>query len=70
MSTTTEIQSCLVRLIYVLERFSTSLYRDLRKEVLTLPRIRRLTELSSSLNLETGLADSTITYLKARFKDL
>ena len=50
---------------------SPSLYRQIQSEdLLTLPCTSHLKRISSELNLETGLSDSTVAYLKERIKSL
>ena len=50
---------------------SPALYRQLLDEAfLTLPSVRYLKRITSSLSVETGLTNSTIEYLKARLKSL
>jgi len=50
---------------------STSLYKQLLfEDLLTLPPIRRLRQLSEPLSTETGISESAITYLKAHFDNI
>ena len=50
---------------------SPSLYRHIQSEgFLTLPCVSHLKRISSELNLETGLSDSTVAYLKERIQSL
>jgi hypothetical protein len=50
---------------------SPALYHQLLQEnVLVLPTVRYLKKLSGALTVETGLAESSVSYLTARFKTL
>ncbi len=50
---------------------SSSLYRQLQNEdCLTLPNFKHLTSLSRALTTETGLSESTVSYLNARIAKL
>ena len=50
---------------------SSSLYKQMLSEnILCLPTIRHLQNLSSSISMNTGLTENTVLYLKARAKNL
>ena len=46
------------------ENASPSLYKQIISDVITLPSIRHIHRLASAINIDTGLTDSTVKYLK------
>ena len=53
------------------ENCSSNLYKQIRDEgVLTLPSVRYIKKLTSALNVDTGLTEQTVKYLKARLEKL
>jgi len=53
------------------ENTSPALYKQiLRKNIISLPSVRHIRRLASSVSTESGLTDSAVSYLKARIKNL